>query len=338
MASSFVLENPLWMENDLMPNISVSVVIPTYDSVKTLRFTLEALSRQTYFPIEIIVVDDGSLDDTAKMVRLFSAVRYIHQDNAGPACARNTGALAATSDIIFFTDADCVPHVDWIEKAMKAFDAPDVAAVAGSYGIVNKENMLARCVHQEILYRHQRFMLKETQVFGSYNVGICKKVFDEVGGFDVGYRRASGEDNALSYAIIQEGYRIRFAAQALVAHVHPSRIGRYLKEQYRHGFWRARMYRDYPKMICGDGYTFWKDSLEIVLAGIVLLGVLGGIWLGPVIGVFGVLGMMALELGFACLMVKPLVEKFFWAFIMAVRAFARLGGFLFGLINLIYKK
>ena len=73
-----------------MNTICVSVIVPAYNASATISRTLEALSRQDCSQVfEVIVVDDGSVDDTARIVGSFSSVKYIHQDNAGAACARN---------------------------------------------------------------------------------------------------------------------------------------------------------------------------------------------------------------------------------------------------------
>jgi hypothetical protein len=85
------------------------------------------------------------------------------------------------------------------------------------------------------------------------------------------YRRASGEDNDLSYRIIKKGWRIAFRPQAKVAHYHPERLWQYLMQQYRHGFWRAKLYKAHPDMTGGDDYTRLRDRIEPIL----VLGILG---------------------------------------------------------------
>ena len=240
----------------------VSIIIPAYNCAATIKKTITAVLNQSYTPIELIVVDDGSKDSTAEIVRAFTNIQYIYQNNAGPAAARNRGAREAKGEIVFFTDSDCFPLQDWIETAMAAFKDQGVHAVAGSYDIANAESILSRCIHKEILFRHYKLMPLYPKAFGSYNVGIRKDVFEKVGGFNEGYRYASGEDNDLSYKILRGGYKIYFEKKAKVQHVHQSNLWKYLKEQYRHGYWRAKLYKDHPRMTKGDDYTFWKDIIE----------------------------------------------------------------------------
>jgi GT2 family glycosyltransferase len=86
-------------------------------------------------------------------------------------------------------------------------------------------------------------------------------------------------DNDLSYRIIKKGWRIAFRPQAKVAHHHPERVWKYLLEQYRHGFWRAKLYKAHPDMTGGDDYTRVRDRIEPILVlgilGFALLAVLG---------------------------------------------------------------
>ncbi len=258
----------------------ISIIIPAYNAEATIRQTIQASLAQDYAgELEIVVVDDGSSDRTAQYVRSFEGVHYIYQDNAGPARARNRGAECARGEFVCFTDADCVPHPNWVSALVEHFSGASVGAVMGSYGIANPGAWLADCVYREILFRHNR-MPDYPKAFGSYNVALRRSLFVALGGFNGEYRHASGEDNDLSYRVLSSGYKIFFAKKALVDHYHPEHAGRYLREQYRHGFWRFKMYLCHPSMMRGDDYTFWKDSAEIaaVYAGAVVLAAsfLGG--------------------------------------------------------------
>ncbi len=106
-----------------MNPICVSVIVPAYNASATIGRTLEALSKQNCSqPFEVIVVDDGSVDNTADIVRSFAVgASYVRQDNAGPASARNHGAQLAQGEFLAFTDSDCIPHEDWISQLMEGF-------------------------------------------------------------------------------------------------------------------------------------------------------------------------------------------------------------------------
>jgi glycosyltransferase involved in cell wall biosynthesis len=259
--------------------MKVSVVIPAYNAQQTIAEAVEQSVAQAKGPmeVEVVVVDDGSVDDTAKIAESAGAT-VIKQENAGPAAARNRGWKSATGQVICFTDSDCVPMSGWLENLLDGFRDRQVGAVAGSYEIANTGSWLAHWVHQEIMERHKR-MPPFVRAFGSYNVAIPRYMLEATGGFDPKYRQASGEDNDLSYRIIKKGWRIAFRPQAKVAHHHPERVWKYLLEQYRHGFWRAKLYKAHPDMTGGDDYTRVRDRIEPILVlgilGFALLAVLG---------------------------------------------------------------
>ena len=262
--------------------MKVSVIIPAYNAESTIGQAVVQSLAQAKGPmeVEVIVVDDGSSDDTAKVAKSAGAT-VLGQENAGPAAARNRGWKSGTGQVICFTDADCVPMAGWLENLLDGFNDRKVGAVAGSYDIANTSSWLARWVHREIMERHKR-MPSFVRAFGSYNVAIPRYVLEATGGFDPEYRQASGEDNDLAYRIIKKGWRIAFRPQAKVAHYHPERVWKYLVEQYRHGFWRAKLYKDHPDMVRGDDYTKLRDSLEPIL----VLGILAV----SILAVFGIIG------------------------------------------------
>jgi len=261
---------------------TVSVVIPAYNAAKTLPACLAACLRQRMPALEVIVVDDGSTDDTPKVVAEFPEVRYLRQENQGPAAARNHGARAAQGEIIAFTDADCVPREDWLERLTQGFEG-GVAAVGGTYDIANPESLLARLVHEEICTRHARFT-EEVDFLGSFNVAYRKEAFDAVEGFDETFRAASAEDNDLAYRLQDAGGRLRFAPEALVAHYHPAALGRYLRTQLGHGFWRMKLYVKHPgRARRGDRYA---GMLELMgpPAALIALGAMIGMGAAAVCG------------------------------------------------------
>ncbi len=326
-----------------MDNPSVSVVVAVFNGAKTIAQTLKAISNQNYsHPYEVIVVDDGSTDATATILKQFPQVKYFYQSNQGPAVARNQGASLAAGAFIFFTDSDCVPQSDWIAKGAAHFKDPTVAVVAGSYGIANPEFILARVIHDEIIFRHRELMPVYPKVFGSYNFGVRKKIFKEVGGFDTTYRYPSGEDNDLSYKIIKAGHKIYFEKESRVEHFHTTRLMKYLKEQWRHGFWRIKMYVDHPQMSLGDDYTFWKDILEIPLALLFSLCLLVSLILKSKI-IFGLtliplIILFLIEFYYALKITKEIKEIIYLSQVMSLRACARSAGFSSGILNLLFPK
>ncbi|WP_201352030.1 glycosyltransferase family 2 protein [Hydrogenimonas urashimensis] len=85
---------------------SVSVIIPTYNRRRYLDEAIESVLAQRYEPLELIVVDDGSTDGTQEIVARYPFIRYIYQENAGQAAARNRGIREATGEFLAFLDSD----------------------------------------------------------------------------------------------------------------------------------------------------------------------------------------------------------------------------------------
>jgi glycosyltransferase involved in cell wall biosynthesis len=310
-------------------NLTVSVIVPAYNCEKTIAETVHGLLKQNYPIKEIIIVDDGSTDNTLDVIRSFSQLTFVHQKNAGPASARNRGARLADSNIIFFTDSDCIPHEDWVEKSVHHFKNNSIAAVAGSYGIANHGELLARCIQKEISFRHIHLMPEHIKCFGSYNVAIRRDIFNQLGGFNENYRRASGEDNDLSYKILKQGHIIFFEKESLVDHYHTAHILKYWKEQFRHGFWRVKMYYDHPQMTQGDDYTFWKDIIEVpwVYINCVLMIIFVKLFF------MSIFAMLIFETIFAFRILRNVSESLFFGPVMLGRAVARSFGFLYGFLN-----
>ena len=319
----------------------VSVIVPAYNCASTIVQCIQSILSQSYSnPFELIVVDDGSTDTTAQQVKSFKNISYMYQQHTGPAVARNRGAKAARGEFVLFTDADCIADKKWIENIMRSFTKADIAGVAGSYGIANPGNKLANAIHKEIIFRHKNLMPQFPKSFGSYNFGARKKVFDQLHGFDETYRCASGEDNDLSYRMLKAHYKILFNPEALVYHFHPTQLLRYLTGQFHHGFWRAKMYQNFPQMMKGDDYTFWKDIIEVPLVyciflavGLSFIGVKFLGWIGLSASVF----LLSIQLIFSFRFQKGLQESIYYSLVMFLRSFFRTFGFSSGFFHFFLK-
>jgi len=108
----------------------ISVIIPTYNAGRFISTALDSVMAQDYRPIEVVVVDDGSTDGTAAIVKSYAQVRYIYQANQGPAAARNAGLANSTGELIAFLDADdyWTPHKLTIQSQYLA-EHPELGCV-----------------------------------------------------------------------------------------------------------------------------------------------------------------------------------------------------------------
>jgi len=316
--------------------IDASIVIPAYNASKTISKTIEACLAQDHGmdKLEIIVVDDGSADNTKEIVQRYP-VKYIYQDKSGPARARNRGWLTAGGETIFFTDSDCIPEKSWVLKTLSDYTSEDIGAVGGSYGIANPESLLADCVYQEIVYRHAK-MPKKAKALGSYNLSVRRKALEEVGGYDERYRMASGEDNDLSYKILEKGYYLIFDKDIKVLHYHPTGLIRYLKSQAWHGFWRVKLYMDHPAMAKGDDYSSVIDYIQPSLS-LAILGLIPTVFYAPARALLLFLLTLEalLQLPFAIVISKDKKDAryFFLAVVTFLRGFSRGIGMAGGILN-----
>jgi glycosyltransferase involved in cell wall biosynthesis len=236
--------------------VTVSVVIPVYNQAESLERTLAAVARQTARPLEIVVVDDASRDDSAAVAaraaeRSPVPVQVIRRTkNRGPGAARESGWRAARGDLIAFTDADAVPAPDWIERALPHFENPQVGAVEGRITAVGAE--------APTIYTHQ-----VKNIYGGHfmtaNMIYRRAVIERVGGFKTRYR----EDSDLAFSVMEAGYDIVFEPESVVEH--PPRqesLGFYFRKATRRRF-EGRLLKRHP--VVGPRYIHRLQPTDITV-------------------------------------------------------------------------
>jgi glycosyltransferase involved in cell wall biosynthesis len=247
----------------------VSVVVPVYNGARTIGLALDALLAQTHKDLEIIVADDGSTDATGEIAK-GRPVKYLRQENAGPAKARNLGWRSSSGEIIFFTDADCVPEPDWVAKLLRSFEEPGVAAAGGTYGIRNPESLVAQCIHYDIQYRHSRMGPKVAYI-GSFSLAVRRSALEAVGGFDETFRIACGEDADLSYRLHTAGHGLRFNKDCVVFHHFPTGVVHFWRQQFWRGYWIMKLLVKQRGRTGAGGYNSVLDTLQPPLFGAALV-------------------------------------------------------------------
>ena len=246
----------------------ISVIIPVYNGERTLGECLAALGRQTVDRgrYEVIVVDDGSTDRTAQIARRYG-VLLVRQEHAGPAAARNRGAQAARGDLLLFTDADCAPAPDWIERMAEPFRDPEVVGAKGVYR-TRQRNLVARFVQQEYEHKYARMVGRDRIDFvDTYSAAYRRDVFLANGGFDPLFPTASVEDQEFSFRLARKGYRLVFVPDAVVYHRHDRSVAEYWRRKFRIGYWKALLLRWHPERAVRDSHTPQTLKAQIVLTG-----------------------------------------------------------------------
>lgn len=200
----------------------VSVVIPTYNRKDLLLGCLAAVTRLDYPDFEVIVADDGSTDGSGEAVRQrFPDVRYLpHATNTGEPAARNRGVRAATGDLIAFTDDDCVPPRDWLQRHARHYDDPRIAAAGGPQicrtpNFYESFDVAQWTIRFDALETVHRICDYEHLLTG--NMSVRREVFARVGLFDEQFR--CGCDSDFIRRVSRAGYHFVRDPQLQVDHL-----------------------------------------------------------------------------------------------------------------------
>ena len=189
---------------------TAAVIVLARNEGRRILRCLEALLGQSRPPEQVIVIDHGSNDDTGERVRAVKDARLqlLRADpRSGIAAARNLGVAAATADVLFFTDADCVPHRSWLAQGLAALAEPGPAGVEGVtfYEADTPVTFRDSNTHQ---FRPGEYM--------TCNVAYRRQALAAAGGFDPRFRHGH-EDRELAFRVMRSG-PIAFCPGMVVAH------------------------------------------------------------------------------------------------------------------------
>lgn len=202
------------------PAPQLSVVIPTYNASDTIVRVLEALLASRDVSPEIVVVDDGSTDDTADLVQSHPVTLVRRDSCGGPSAARNLGVERSGGEVIVFIDADVEVGPDTLSRIGRYFvEHEDVAALFGSYdrspadrGFVSRfRNLLHHFVHQH--------GAREAATFWCGCGAVLRRVYLELGGLSEGFSRPSIEDIEFGTRVHEAGHRIHLVREIQVKHL-----------------------------------------------------------------------------------------------------------------------
>jgi len=240
---------------------SVSVVVASYNGVETLRACLDSLEAMDYPEFEVILVDDGSTDDTPRLCQGYPWVKTIRQENRGLSAARNTGIAAARGEIVAFTDADCRVDRYWLRYLVNDLEQSRAAGIGGHNLLPPDDSAVAAAV-MEAPGGPVHVMLsdEEAEHVPGCNMAFYRHALEEVAGFDPVFRRA-GDDVDVCWRLQQRGYRLAFSPAGFVWHYRRSTIGAYLRQQMGYGEAEALLARKHPEFFNRVGNGTWRGRI-----------------------------------------------------------------------------
>lgn len=200
----------------------VSVIIPVFNDSDRLKKCLHALEKQTYPTnlYEVIVVDNASVEDIKNVVNNFGQSSIVYESQPGSYAARNKGISQAKGEILAFTDSDCIPASDWIEKGVKnLLSTPNCGLVAGrvDFFFKNPDNLTPVELYENIeMPFNQELNVSEAHFGVTANLFTFKHLIDKVGSFDE--KLKSGGDREWGERVFQAGYQQIYADDTCVKH------------------------------------------------------------------------------------------------------------------------
>ncbi len=246
----------------LEPNsVIATVIVPTRNRSAKIRKCLEGLQRQTQHDFEIIVVDDGSIDDTREYLQSFVTDRpdidfhsRHHPIALGANPSRNRAIQESCGEFVAFLDDDCVPQSDWLQRLLAGFAAENVAAVTG-----HVENVRPRNLFELSLKGTQRVHgdRRATRLVGC-NMCVRRSILmdhpldeDRAGPATDMAVSGRGDEEGLFLSLRAAGYEQLVIRDAIVSHDHPHHCRSFLRQAWRSGLSTARLgykYRLRPRV------------------------------------------------------------------------------------------
>ncbi|RMF97147.1 MAG: glycosyltransferase [Candidatus Schekmanbacteria bacterium] len=218
--------------------MNISLYIPCYNVSAYIDECLKSVFQQTIKIDEVLIIDDGSTDNTLEIVSKYNVKVLEHKKNKGLSAARNTALKNAKGDYIASLDADCVPRNDWLENLMKEFQSEDIAGVGGMLEEGFQENTadLWRTLYMPQHWGNERIENPEF-LFGSNNV-FRRKYLIKTGGYNEKLGN-NGEDYDMSSRLKKSGYRLIYTPFAKAVHMRRDTV---LSLMRTHWNWYKRFY------------------------------------------------------------------------------------------------
>lgn len=273
----------------------VSVIVPAYNEAANITATVRSLVASDYPWVEVVVVDDGSTDDTADVVRSLGlpGVRLVQQRNAGKPAALNTGIRHTRAGLVVLVDGDTVFEPDAVGRLVQPFAAADVGAVSGNTKVANRRGLLGQWQHLEYVIGfnldRRLFDIGECMPTVPGAIGAFRReVLVETGGVP---GTTLAEDTDLTMATLRAGWRVVYEETAIAWTEAPSTLRQLWKQRYRwcYGTMQAAWKHRPALLERGTAGKLGRRGLLYLILFQVLLPLCA-----PVVDVYAVYGLMFL--------------------------------------------
>ncbi len=261
LAASFLMvgRDRQQLQRSLQKRPQFSVIICTYNGARRIESCLTSLMDLEYSDYEVIVVDDGSQDQTREIVQRFSGVRFISQpSNKGLSAARNLGAKHAKGEVFVYTDDDCQVDREWLFWLARGLSELDCDACGGPNlpptPIDGDEAIVSAAPGAP---SHVLIADREAEHLPGCHIAVRREAFEAIGGFNTDYWIA-GDDVDFCWRLEQAGFQMGFQAASFVWHRRRTTLWNYARQQWNYGKAEARLMRDHPERFHRGQGARWK--------------------------------------------------------------------------------
>jgi biofilm PGA synthesis N-glycosyltransferase PgaC len=235
---------------------AVTIIVPAYNEENLIESSLTSLIRLDYPHYDIIVIDDGSTDNTAKIAREVSErhpeiqINIISQSNAGKSWALNTGIVHAQGELLLCVDSDSRLNPDVLTNAVHYFHNPRVGAIGGFVDIINTDSIIARLQQIEYIIG-LNFLRRGLSLFGCVTVvpgpiGLFRKeAILDVGGYSI-TGDCFAEDADLTVRLLVNGWRVCGDTRMIAKTEAPNKLYSLLRQRYR---WKRGLFQAWSNNI-----------------------------------------------------------------------------------------
>ena len=326
--------------------MKISIIIPVYNSSLTLKECLEAIFNSNFKNFEVIVISDNSTDNSVGIAKQYQCKIIELSENKGPAFARNEGAKISEGDILLFVDSDVIIKKDALNYLSEKFLQNEIDAIQGIYSheptyksIVTQYQMSYNCYY---IWPENK---KYASTLSTCCLAIRKKIFLNLKGFNVNFKRPSAEDEEFGYFLIDKGYKILILRELKVEHRINYNLKHFIKKKFYGYIDVMKEYlrnKTYVKKIKQTNYAK-------VLAGIVILGLIILTAIGTIIFLNKTILYIFLTLNIAFLLLhtgfmrfvgrtKGLTKAFGVVAVCYIDTFLMLVGLLYGSLSYFFGK